>query len=188
MLIENTPIEGLVIIKPRRFSDSRGYFSEVYNKITLEKENITTSEFIQDNHSMSREVATVRGLHFQRPPAAQAKLVRVARGSIFDVAVDIRVNSPDFGRWFATELSACGGEQLWIPEGFAHGFMTLEPNTEVLYKVTAPYAPATEGSIRFDDPDLAIEWPLPVEDAKLSDKDAKAPPFSDYDGAFKISR
>lgn len=136
--------------------------------------------FVQDNHSFSQLAGTIRGLHFQAPPMAQAKLVRVARGAILDVGVDIRRSSPSYGRWVAEELSAENGVQLLIPRGFLHGFVTLVAETDVLYKVDAPYAPEHDGAVRFDDPDLGIDWGIAPENAMISEKDAKAPSFRDF--------
>jgi len=140
--------------------------------------------FVQDNHSHSVEAGTVRGLHFQAPPTAQAKLVRVTRGSIVDVAVDIRRGSQTYGQWVAEHLSARNGVQLFIPAGFLHGFATLEPATDVIYKVDAPYAPDCEGAVRFDDPDLAVDWGIDTRTARLSEKDAEAPAFRDFVSPF----
>ena len=171
-------IAGPVLIEPRRFTDARGFFSEVWKASSHAEIGITTS-FVQDNHSLSRLKGTVRGLHFQRPPTAQGKLVRCTRGAIFDVAVDIRRGSPSFGTFVAVELSAENGLQLWIPRGFAHGLCTLTEDTEVLYKVDAPYDPATDSAIRFDDPAIGIPWPVPPGEALLSDKDRAAPMLAD---------
>lgn len=164
---------GAVLITPPRFADDRGDFCETYNAETLAMSGIDTV-FIQDNHSRSRFVGTVRGLHFQAPPKAQAKLVRVTHGRIFDVIVDIRVGSPRFGQWFGVELSAENGKQLLVPIGFLHGFATREPDTEVIYKCSQTYSPAHEGAVRFDDPDLNIAWHLDGVEATLSPKDAAA--------------
>ncbi|GGA29707.1 dTDP-4-dehydrorhamnose 3,5-epimerase [Neptunicoccus cionae] len=182
-MIEKTELDGVVIIEPRRFTDSRGYFCETYNINTLAEFGITTT-FVQDNQSFSEETGTVRGLHFQAPPAAQAKLVRVLSGVIWDVAVDIRSGSPTFGHWVGCELSAEKGNQLLIPAGYLHGFVTRTPKCTVAYKCSAPYTPATEGAVRFDDPDLAIDWGIRPEDAVLSDKDAAAAAFADLNTPF----
>jgi dTDP-4-dehydrorhamnose 3,5-epimerase len=171
-------IAGPVLIEPRRFTDARGFFSEVWKASSHAEIGITTS-FVQDNHSLSRLKGTVRGLHFQGPPTAQGKLVRCTRGAILDVAVDIRPGSPSFGKFVAVELSAENGLQLWIPRGFAHGLCTLTEDTEVLYKVDAPYDPATDSAIRFDDPAIGIPWPVPPGEALLSDKDRAAPMLAD---------
>ncbi|MEZ0171839.1 dTDP-4-dehydrorhamnose 3,5-epimerase [Microvirga sp. TS319] len=172
--VQPTAIPDVKIITPRRFGDHRGFFSETYSRKRFFEAGIT-EEFVQDNHSLSAAVGTVRGLHFQSHPFAQAKLVRVARGRIFDVAVDIRRSSPTYGRHVAVELSAESGSQLLIPVGFAHGFCTLEPDTEIQYKVTADYSPAHDHGIAFDDPSLGIEWPMPQGQAILSDKDRMQP-------------
>lgn len=169
-----TALPGVIEIVAPKFGDARGFFSETYNKERLAEAGVAL-DFVQDNHSLSASPGTLRGLHYQLPPAAQDKLVRVARGSVFDVAVDIRRGSPTFGRWVGVELSAAKWNQLLVPAGFAHGFLTLEPDTEVLYKVTAPYAPALDRAIRFDDPAIGIKWPVEVDTALLSAKDRDAP-------------
>lgn len=183
MDVEATGIEGLVVLTPKRFGDSRGFFSESYNKATLAEHGITY-DFVQDNHSVSREVGTVRGLHFQSPPHAQAKLVRCGKGALFDVAVDIRKGSPTFGQWFGVELTFENGKQLMIPEGFLHGFATRAPDTEIIYKCSDVYAPQCDGAVRFDDPDLAIDWNLGGATAILSDKDAAAQSFAALENPF----
>lgn len=170
------------VLQLARLRDERGFFSETWNKRALADQGIVV-DFVQDNHSMSFETGTVRGLHFQYPPHAQAKLVRCGRGRLFDVAVDIRKNSPTFGQWIGEELSFENGKQLFIPVGFLHGFVTLEPNTEILYKCSDFYAPQCDGAVRFDDPDLAIDWPLSAK-AILSDKDAAAPLMRDFETPF----
>lgn len=166
-------LDGLVELRPPRFRDERGFFSEVWSRDALAEAGIDV-RFVQDNHSCSAR-GVLRGLHLQLPPAAQDKLVRVSRGAIFDVAVDIRPDSPTFGRWAGVILSAEEWNQLFVPKGFAHGFVALEDGTEVIYKVSAPYAPALERSIRFDDPAIGIEWPLEPDALILSDKDRAAP-------------
>lgn len=176
-------LDGLREIRPERHSDGRGFFSETWNATAWRERGIAV-DFVQDNHSLSRARGVVRGLHFQRPPLAQAKLVRVTRGAVFDVAVDIRQASPTFGRWAAVTLSASEWNQLLIPEGFAHGFLTLEPDTEVQYKTSAPYSVEHERSIRFDDPAIAIAWPVAREALILSDKDRIAPLLADVDCGF----
>lgn len=182
MRVEPTDLPGVLILTPARHGDGRGYFAETWNRQTLAGQGITT-DFVQDNQSLSMVPGTLRGLHFQRPPVAQAKLVRCGRGALWDVAVDIRHGSPTFGRWVGVTLSAENGRQLYIPVGFLHGFVTRMPDTEILYKCSAPYAPECEGAVRFDDPDLAIDWGLtgaPV----LSDKDAAAGPLAGLDSGF----
>ncbi|HET7413942.1 MAG TPA: dTDP-4-dehydrorhamnose 3,5-epimerase [Pararhizobium sp.] len=178
--VRQLSLPGVIEIVPERFKDGRGFFSETYNSEQLAGAGIRAG-FVQDNHSLSVEVGTVRGLHYQLPPFAQAKLVRVARGAVFDVAVDIRRGSPTFGRWAGLVLSEKAWNQLLVPKGFAHGFMTLEPGTEVLYKVSAPYSPAHERAIRFDDPELGIAWPEIGRLSVLSVKDREAPFFANAD-------
>lgn len=173
--VEPLAIDGVLLVTPRRFGDDRGFFSEVYNRRAFAAATGIDPDFVQDNHSRSRDPGTVRGLHFQRPPHAQGKLVRVGRGRIFDVAVDLRPGSPTYARHVAVELAADDGRQLWIPPGFAHGFMTLEPATDVLYKVTAFYAPESEGGIQWRDPTLTIPWPRGPDEVVLSEKDAQHP-------------
>jgi dTDP-4-dehydrorhamnose 3,5-epimerase len=175
--VDRFEIEGLLKVTPRRFGDDRGYFSEVYNKEAFAEIGIAC-EFVQDNHSLSVERGTVRGLHFQIPPFAQAKLVRVVRGSIYDVAVDIRQNSPTYGKSAAVVLSAENGCQFFVPKGFAHGFCTLEPNTEVLYKVDAPYSRDHERGLLWNEPALSIAWPIESEAAILIARDREHPPLS----------
>lgn len=174
---------GVRLLKPRRFGDDRGWFMETYS-VAKAKEAGIDDAFVQDNHSLSRQVGTVRGLHFQVPPVAQGKLVRCTAGRILDVAVDVRRGSPTYGRHVAAELSARNGHQLWVPIGFAHGFVTLEPDTEVVYKVTDVYSAACDGGIRWDDPDIGIAWPLPATGPVLSDKDVKAPLLAEWDSPF----
>ena len=183
MEIVKTELPGVVMLTPRRFGDARGFFSEVYNRNAYAGFGIDV-EFVQDNHSLSREVGVVRGLHFQSPPHAQAKLVRVGAGRVLDVAVDIRRGSPTYGRWVGVELSADAGNQLYIPVGFLHGFAVLEPNSELLYKCSDFYAPDCDGAVRFDDPDIGIDWGVDPKAAILSDKDAKAPFLKDFVSPF----
>ena len=183
MQIDRTDLDGVVILTPRRFGDERGFFTESWNKRVLAEAGIDV-DFVQDNHSLSRPAGTVRGLHYQRPPHAQAKLVRVVRGSIRDVAVDVRKGSPNYGKWVAVDLSAENGRQLLIPAGFLHGFVTLEPDTEVLYKCDDYYAPDCDGAVRFDDPELGIDWGVDLSAATLSAKDAAAPAFAGFDSPF----
>jgi len=182
--VEETGIEGLLVITPARFGDARGFFSESYNRARLAEHGIYT-EFVQDNHSLSVRAGTVRGLHFQRPPHAQAKLVRCGRGRLFDVAVDIRLGSPTYGRWFGVELSFENGRQLLVPAGFLHGFVTREPETEIIYKCSDYYAPECDGAVRFDDPAIGIDWGIAPGEALLSEKDAAAPPLSGIDNPFR---
>ena len=182
-MIATTSFEGVMTLTPRVFADSRGSFQETYNRETLAGMGID-AVFVQDNQSWSREAGTVRGLHFQAPPHAQAKLVRVLLGEIFDVAVDIRAGSPTYGRWTGVTLSADNNMQLLIPAGFLHGFVTRVPDCLVAYKCSDTYAPDCEGSVRFDDPDLGIDWGIPAQDAVLSDKDAAAPSFAELTTPF----
>ncbi|MEO1950387.1 dTDP-4-dehydrorhamnose 3,5-epimerase [Thioclava sp.] len=185
MQVEPTPLSGVLVITPKRFGDHRGFFSESYSAKRFAEAGIEI-DFVQDNHSVSETVGTVRGLHFQAPPHAQAKLVRCGRGRLWDVAVDIREGSPTYGQWFGTELSFENGKQLLIPAGFAHGFVTLEPGTEIVYKCSDYYAPECEGAIRWDDPDLAIDWPLSAGiEPVLSGKDAEAQLFATLKSPFK---
>jgi dTDP-4-dehydrorhamnose 3,5-epimerase len=179
---ESFSIQGPHLLKPRRFGDARGFFSETYSVSELVKAGFDRP-FVQDNHSSSAARGTVRGLHYQAPPAAQDKLIRVSRGSILDIAVDIRRHSPTFGKHVAVVLSAENWHQMLIPVGFAHGFCTLEDNTEVQYKVTAPYAPQTEGGIIWNDPALAIAWPE-FAGAQLSEKDLKLPTLAGLQSPF----
>lgn len=182
MKVEHLNLPGLVVLQPARFGDARGYFSETWNRQRMAEHGLDI-EFVQDNHSVSASVGTVRGLHFQAPPHAQAKLVRCGRGALFDVAVDIRSGSPTYGQWAGVELSAENGRQLLILAGFAHGFVTRQPDTEIIYKCSDYYAPECEGSVRFDDPQIAIDWGLTGEPV-LSDKDAVAPWLADLDSPF----
>jgi dTDP-4-dehydrorhamnose 3,5-epimerase len=172
------------LIEPRRFGDARGWFTETYSQRTFAERGITCA-FVQDNHSLSRPAFTLRGLHFQTPPHGQDKLVRCIRGRIWDVAVDLRRGSPTYGQWVGAELTEENGHQLFIPVGFAHGFLTLEPDCEVVYKCSDLYAPANDGGIAWDDPDLAIAWPLPAgTKPELSAKDEVQPGFAAFDSPF----
>ena len=171
--VRPTGLAGVLEITPARFGDARGFFSETYNAARLAASGIDLA-FVQDNHSFSARRGVLRGLHYQLPPRAQDKLVRVVRGAIFDVAVDIRRGSPTFGQWVGVELSAEKWNQLLVPKGFAHGFVTLTENTEVVYKVTDHYSPEHDRSIRYDDPDIAIRWPVAADALQLSDKDLAA--------------
>ncbi len=182
-VIETCHIQGLLIISPTKHSDGRGFFCETYNKKALEAAGFERT-FVQDNQSLSHQAAVLRGLHFQKPPHAQDKLVRVLRGAIFDVAVDLRRGSPTYGQHFSIELSADNWKQLLVPTGFAHGFCTLEPDTEVAYKVSDYYAPDHESGLRWDDPDLAIEWPL-AGARILSNRDRHLALFKEFDSPFE---
>ena len=171
-------LDGVREILPKRFSDGRGFFSETYNAARFSEAGIDLA-FVQDNHSRSTSKGVLRGLHYQLPPFAQDKLVRVVRGAILDVVVDIRKSSPTFGRWLSVEISAEKWNQILVPKGYAHGLITLTDDTEVLYKVSEFYSPAHDRSIRFDDPRLAIDWRLPASQITLSDKDRNAPYLAD---------
>ena len=178
MIVRPLELEGLLEISPRKFGDDRGFFSETYNAKSFAEAGIDLT-FVQDNHSCSAAKSVVRGLHYQLSPFAQDKLVRVTRGAILDVAVDIRKSSPTFGKWVALEVSAEKWNQFLVPKGFAHGFMTLVENTEVIYKVTNYYSPEHDRSIRFDDPAIGIDWPIASSGVQRSDKDQKAPLFAE---------
>jgi dTDP-4-dehydrorhamnose 3,5-epimerase len=172
------------LIAPRRHGDVRGWFTETYNRETFAALGIDCS-FVQDNHSLSIPAFTLRGLHFQTPPRGQDKLVRCIRGRIFDVAVDMRAGSPTYGHWVGAELTAENGHQLFIPIGFAHGFLTLEPDCEVTYKCSATYAPGHEGGICWDDPTIGIAWPVPADiRPELSAKDESQPRLNEIDSPF----
>lgn len=174
--------EEILLIAPQRFPDGRGFFAEIYSHQKYSNMGVDV-EFVQDNHSISSDVDTLRGLHFQAPPHAQGKLVRCGRGSFFDVAVDIRRGSKTYGHWVGYVLSAANGHQLYVPVGFAHGFVTLESDSEIVYKCSDYYAPETEGALRWDDPDIGIEWPL-KGNPTLSERDALAPLLSDFESPF----
>lgn len=171
--IKSLGLDGVLEILPPRFEDDRGFFSETWNAQLL-SENGVKLDFVQDNHSRSVATGVLRGLHYQLPPYAQDKLVRVVKGSIFDVAVDIRRGSPSFGHWTALRISAAKWNQVLVPKGFAHGFLTLEPDTEVVYKVTSPYSASHSRAIRFDDPDIGIIWPMNASTFQLSNNDRMA--------------
>ena len=184
MRILETDIADIKLLKPVRHVDTRGFFSEVFKENVLREHGIEI-HFVQDNHAFSARVGVVRGLHFQIPPFAQASLLRVTTGSIFDVAVDIRWRSPSFGRHFAGVLSADEWNQILIPEGFAHGYCTLEPDTEVIYKVSAYYSPEHDRGLLWCDPALGIDWPVSAEQVVISDKDRKHPPLSQLSRFFQ---
>jgi len=184
MLVEETAIPAVKILTPKKFGDERGFLSEVYNKSTWERAGLRF-DFIQDNHAFSAAVGTLRGLHYQIRPFAQDKLIRVTRGRILDVAVDIRRSSPTFGKHVAVELSAENWRQLLAPIGFAHGYMTLEPDTEVLYKTTALYSPASDRGIAWDDPDIGVVWPAPHTGPLLSERDRRLPGLSEAQDLFE---
>ena len=182
MNVIETKIEGLLILEPRVFGDDRGWFMESFNQKTFEQilkeRNLDVPQFVQDNHSFSQK-NTLRGLHFQKAPYAQGKLVRVVQGKAWDVAVDIRPESKTYGQWVGVELSGENSKQFWIPEGFAHGFVALEDNTQFLYKTTNYYNKESEGAIIWNDPDLKIEWLISdITKVLVSDKDKMAPKFN----------
>jgi dTDP-4-dehydrorhamnose 3,5-epimerase len=181
--IQALEIPDVKIISPKKHGDSRGFFSETYNKKAFDEAGLNF-EFVQDNHSLSPHVGTLRGLHYQGHPFAQDKLVRVVTGRILDIAVDIRRNSPTFGKWVAAEISADKWNQILVPIGFAHAICTLEPNTQLIYKVTNYYSAAHDFGVRWNDPDLAIAWPFSEEQVLLSDKDRKQPFFGDLENVF----
>jgi dTDP-4-dehydrorhamnose 3,5-epimerase len=185
--VEIRPLKlpGLYLVIPARMTDARGFFSESWNRRRMAEHGLD-HDFVQDNHSFSPEVGTLRGLHLQTPPAAQAKLVRCGRGRIFDVAVDLRRGSPTYGQWCGAELSFDNGCQMMVPEGFLHGFQTLEANSEVLYKCSRHYVPEQEISVRHDDPAIGIRWPLPVGPSRISSRDAAAMLLDDFDSPFRF--
>jgi dTDP-4-dehydrorhamnose 3,5-epimerase len=184
MEITTFDISNLKLITPKRFGDARGHFSETWSD-RLFREQVANVSFVQDNQSMSLKRGTLRGLHFQKPPCAQGKLVRVVRGSICDVAVDIRIGSPTYRRHVAVVLAAADGQQLWVPPGFLHGFCTLEDETEVIYKVTSYYSPGHDAGVLWSDPDLAIKWPIEPDAVVLSDKDQSLPLLRDLPDFFQ---
>lgn len=181
--VEALAIPDVKIVRPKKFGDARGFFSETYSARAFAEAGIA-EVFVQDNHSYSAPAGTVRGLHFQRAPHAQAKLVRVVRGRILDVAVDLRRSSPSYGRWVAAEISAEAWNQIYVPAGFAHGFCTLQPDTEIAYKVTDYYAPAEDGGVFWQDEDLRIDWPVGPDEATLSEKDRALPRLRDLPPLF----
>ena len=183
MQIEETSLPGVVVLTPRVFRDARGSGFESWSRRTLEAAGITL-DFVQDNESISTQAGTVRGLHYQKPPHAQDKLVRVARGAILDVAVDVRRGSPHYGQWVGVEISAENARQVLVPKGFLHGFVTRAPDTLVMYKLTGFYAPEADAGIHFADPDLGIDWGIDPKSAVLSDKDARAPALAGWTSPF----
>lgn len=185
MKAERLRIPDVILVTPPRFGDARGFFSETFNAPRLAELGITHA-FLQDNHSLSARRGTIRGLHCQLAPHAQGKLVRVTRGAVWDVAVDARVGSPTYGQWVGAELSAENWAQLWVPPGFLHGFVTLTDDTEFLYKCTDVYDKASERAVMWNDPDLAIEWPIDTSEVVLSDKDKVASSFKDAHGWFTL--
>lgn len=183
MEIRPLAIADVKLVIPKIHRDARGFFSETYSRRDMASAGIAT-EFVQDNHALSVKAGTLRGLHFQVPPHAQGKLVRVTRGAVFDVAVDIRVGSPTFGQHVSATLSAENWMQIWIPPGFAHGYCTLEPDTEVIYKVTDYYAPDYDRGLRWDDASLGIRWPIDRAKVMVSDKDRRQPSLQEMAPAF----
>ncbi|MFO1210826.1 MAG: dTDP-4-dehydrorhamnose 3,5-epimerase [Amaricoccus sp.] len=184
MDVRATAIPEVRILTPRRFGDARGYFSETWSAARMAEAGLAF-DFVQDNESLSALEGTLRGLHYQAPPFAQTKLVRVVRGAILDVAVDARRGSPTWGRWVAEEISAENGAQILVPRGFLHGFVTLTPDTQVIYKVDNPYDAASDGGVLWSDADLGIAWGVPPERVVLSDKDRRAPAFRDWTSPFE---
>ncbi len=183
MRVISLDIPDVKLISPKKFGDHRGFFSEVFNQSALKEAGID-HQWVQDNHSLSAAAGVVRALHYQLPPMAQAKLVRVVRGRILDVAVDVRRASSTFGKHVAYELSAANWQQMYVPMGFAHGFVTLEPNTEVVYKVSNYYSPPHERGILWNDPGLAIRWTISPENATLSERDTKHPTLANTKDLF----
>jgi len=183
MIFERLHIPEVILVTPKRHKDERGFFSETYQHERYAAAGITC-KFVQDNHSLSTEAGTLRGLHYQAPPKAQHKLVRCTRGRIFDVAVDIRMQSPTFKQYVSVELSAASGQQLYVPSGFAHGFLTLEPNTEVQYKVSDYYDPELDRGIAYNDAEIGVDWKFDVERIITSQKDNALPRLSDLDVLF----
>lgn len=183
MQVDALTISEVKRLRPKRFGDERGYFSEIF-KADWFRENVADVRFIQDNESLSEYAGTIRGLHFQLEPFAQGKLIRCTRGAFLDVSVDIRTGSPTYGQWVSAELSAENGDQLWVPPGFAHGFMTLAPETIINYKVTAPYSAEHDRGLRWNDPAIGVAWPL-MENYVLSEKDGKQPLLSELPPSFE---
>lgn len=182
--LSSTEIPDVKFVRLRRFEDARGYFFETWNSEKFRDAGLPV-DFVQDNQAGSVAVGTMRGLHYQTAPHAQGKLIGVIRGSIFDVAVDIRHGSPTFGRAVGVTLTAAEPSRLWVPVGFAHGYVTLEPDTEVVYKVTSGYAPQAEGGIRWDDPALGIDWPIPPAEMIVNDRDRSWPRLADAPAHFR---
>jgi dTDP-4-dehydrorhamnose 3,5-epimerase len=185
MHFRHLAIAGPIEITPRRIADERGWFAEVFQLAALQA-HIGDVQFVQENESFSTARGTIRGLHFQTPPHAQGKLVRCLTGSVYDVVVDLRHGSPSYGKWLAVTLSAAVGNQLWVPPGFAHGFCTLEPDCTVAYKVTAPYSPAHDKGLAWDDPRLGIDWPTLADPQTLSAKDRAQPVLADLPAYFSM--
>jgi dTDP-4-dehydrorhamnose 3,5-epimerase len=184
MDVRATALPEVKVLTPRRFGDQRGYFAETWNAARMAGHGLDL-DFVQDNEGLSARAGTLRGLHYQAPPFAQAKLVRVARGAVRDVAVDARRGSPSYGRWVAEDLSAENGAQLLVPRGFLHGYLTLTDDTLVLYKVDNVYDADSDGGVRWDDPDIGIDWGVTAEGLTLSDKDRRAPAFREWKSPFE---
>ena len=184
MQVTRLAIAEVALLRPKRHSDARGYFVESYNDRAFRRE-VCEATFVQDNEALSVQRGTIRGLHFQRPPTQQGKLVRALKGAIFDVAVDIRRGSPTFGRHVSATLSAETGEQLWVPPGFAHGYCTIEPDSVIAYKVTDFYSAADDGGMAWDDPAIGIRWPVGPDEAVLSDKDRRLPKLAALSEVFR---
>jgi dTDP-4-dehydrorhamnose 3,5-epimerase len=185
MQIQHLAIDGVILITPTKRLDARGFFSEIYRTETFQAAGIST-EFVQDNHVFSAQSGVLRGMHFQTPPHVQGKLVRCIRGTILDVAIDIRKGSPTFGRHVAVELSASNWKQLWIPPGFAHGYLTLEANSEVIYKVTDYWAPECEKGLAWNDPGVGIDWGMPEGQLTLAEKDRNNPRLNELEFVFRF--
>ena len=185
MIVTELDLPGVFLFEPKKFGDDRGFFSETFRENVFE-EHVPGVKLVQDNHSFSAPVGVLRGLHFQKPPFDQGKLVRVAAGKVLDVIVDIRKGSPTFGQHIGVELSRENWRQLWVPSGFAHSFVTLEPNTEFLYRCTNYYAPDHDAGLIYNDPDLAIEWPFGDADLTLSEKDKALPRLCEIDSPFEF--
>lgn len=183
MEIESLDIPDVLLVKPKKFGDDRGFFSEVFRADLWDRLGVDLT-FVQDNHVFSAQRGVLRGLHFQKPPSAQGKLVRCTRGAILDIALDIRHGSPTFGKYVSAEISAANWHQIWVPPGFAHGYVTLEPDCEVIYKVTAYYDPSTDSGVAWDDPALMIDWRVPASELTLSEKDRQNPTLSHAAIAF----
>jgi dTDP-4-dehydrorhamnose 3,5-epimerase len=187
MNIVSLDIPNVKLLRPQRFRDARGVFCEIYNRQSLSLSGVSV-DFVQDNCSVSQEAGTIRGLHFQAPPMAQAKLIMVLKGRVRDVVVDCRKGSPTYGNHMGVELDGENWHQLFVPEGFAHGFCTLEPNTIVLYKVSAPYASELDSGILWNDPDLGIDWPVAADQAVISDKDKQLLRLRDLPSPFSYGK
>lgn len=183
--METTALDGVLILTPRRHGDDRGYFAEIWNRETLKSKGLDL-DFRQENHSKSAAPGTIRGLHYQAPPHAQDKLVRVVAGRVLDVAVDVREGSATYGQWVGVELDADGGRQLLIPKGFLHGFVTWAPETEVVYLCTDVYAPECDGAVHFADPEIGVDWGIDPADAIVSAKDARAPSLAEFRTPFAL--